>query len=36
VDLDVRSFFDSVPWDLMLKAVARLICPALFGPRDFG
>jgi group II intron reverse transcriptase/maturase len=23
VDLDVRSFFDSVPWDLMLKAVAR-------------
>ncbi|MCM3885170.1 group II intron reverse transcriptase/maturase [Frankia sp. R82] len=23
VDLDVRSFFDSVPWDLMLKAVER-------------
>jgi group II intron reverse transcriptase/maturase len=23
VDLDVKSFFDSVPWDLMLKAVAR-------------
>jgi len=23
VDLDVRSFFDSVPWDLMLRAVAR-------------
>jgi RNA-directed DNA polymerase len=23
VDLDVRAFFDSVPWDLMLKAVAR-------------
>jgi group II intron reverse transcriptase/maturase len=22
VDLDVRAFFDSVPWDLMLKAVA--------------
>jgi RNA-directed DNA polymerase len=23
VDLDIRSFFDSVPWDLMLRAVAR-------------
>jgi RNA-directed DNA polymerase len=23
VDLDVKAFFDSVPWDLMLKAVAR-------------
>ena len=23
MDLGVRSFFDSVPWDLMLKAVAR-------------
>jgi RNA-directed DNA polymerase len=23
VDLDVKSFFDTVPWDLMLKAVAR-------------
>ena len=23
VDLDIRSFFDSVPWDLMLKAVAH-------------
>ena len=23
VDLDVRAFFDSVPWDLMLKAVQR-------------
>ena len=23
VDLDVRAFFDSVPWDLMLRAVAR-------------
>jgi group II intron reverse transcriptase/maturase len=23
LDLDVRSFFDSVPWDLMLRAVAR-------------
>jgi RNA-directed DNA polymerase len=23
VDLDVRAFFDSVPWDLMLKAVER-------------
>jgi RNA-directed DNA polymerase len=23
VDLDVRAFFDSVPWELMLKAVAR-------------
>ena len=23
VDLDIRAFFDSVPWDLMLKAVAR-------------
>ncbi len=23
VDLDVKAFFDSVPWDLMLKAIAR-------------
>ncbi|MCA1680055.1 MAG: group II intron reverse transcriptase/maturase [Actinobacteria bacterium] len=23
LDLDIRSFFDSVPWDLVLKAVAR-------------
>jgi group II intron reverse transcriptase/maturase len=23
VDLDIRAFFDSVPWDLMLKGVAR-------------
>jgi group II intron reverse transcriptase/maturase len=23
VDLDVRAFFDSVPWDLMLRALAR-------------
>ena len=23
VDLDVKSFFDTVPWDLMLRAVAR-------------
>jgi RNA-directed DNA polymerase len=23
VDLDIRAFFDTVPWDLMLKAVAR-------------
>jgi group II intron reverse transcriptase/maturase len=23
VDLDVKAFFDSVPWDLMLKAVTR-------------
>jgi len=23
VDLDVRAFFDSVPWDLMLRAVAQ-------------
>jgi RNA-directed DNA polymerase len=23
VDLDVKTFFDSVPWDLMLKAAAR-------------
>ena len=23
VDLDVKAFFDSVPWDLMLKAVQR-------------
>ena len=23
VDLDIRAFFDSVPWELMLKAVAR-------------
>ena len=23
VDLDVKAFFDTVPWDLMLKAVAH-------------
>ncbi len=23
LDLDIRSFFDSVPWDLMLRALAR-------------
>ena len=23
VDLDVKAFFDSVPWDLMLKALER-------------
>jgi retron-type reverse transcriptase len=23
VDLDIRAFFDSVPWELMLRAVAR-------------
>jgi hypothetical protein len=23
VDIDVKAFFDSVPWDLMLKALAR-------------
>ncbi len=23
VDLDIRAFFDSVPWELMLKAVAH-------------
>ena len=23
VDLDIRSFFDSVPWELMQRAVAR-------------
>jgi len=23
LDLDIKSFFDSVPWDLMLRAVAR-------------
>ena len=23
IDLDIRSFFDSVPWDLMAKAVAH-------------
>lgn len=25
----MRSFFDSVPWDLMLKAVARHATPAM-------
>ena len=37
VDLDIRAFFDSVPWDLMLKAVSaphrpemdRAVCGAL-------
>ena len=23
IDLDIRSFFDSIPWDLMLKAVSK-------------
>jgi RNA-directed DNA polymerase len=23
IDLDIRAFFDSVPWDLMVKAVAH-------------
>jgi group II intron reverse transcriptase/maturase len=23
IDLDIRAFFDSVPWDLMIKAVAH-------------
>ena len=23
IDLDLRSFFDSIPWDLMLKAVSK-------------
>ena len=23
IDLDIRAFFDSIPWDLMLKAVSR-------------
>ncbi|MFL6187554.1 MAG: hypothetical protein ACJ745_22665 [Actinomycetes bacterium] len=23
IDLDIRAFFDSVPWDLVLKAVAH-------------
>jgi len=23
IDLDVKAFFDTVPWDLMLKAVAH-------------
>ena len=22
IDLDIRAFFDSIPWDLMLKAVS--------------
>ena len=31
LDLDIRSFFDSVPWELVLKAVAHHHRPAL-GP----
>jgi RNA-directed DNA polymerase len=27
IDLDIRAFFDTVPWDLVLKAVARHIAP---------
>src|SRR5436305_878217 len=27
VDLDIRAFFDTVPWDLVLKAVARHVPP---------
>lgn len=27
VDLDIQKFFDSVPWELMLKAVARHLDP---------
>jgi RNA-directed DNA polymerase len=27
IDLDIRAFFDTVPWDLALKAVARHIAP---------
>ena len=23
IDMDIRAFFDTVPWDLVLKAVAR-------------
>ena len=29
IDLDIRKFFDSVPWDLMLKAVAAPHRPAV-------
>ena len=35
VDLDVKAFFDSVPWDLMLKAVARHTDPEM-GPAVCG
>ena len=27
IDMDIRAFFDTVPWDLVLKAVARHISP---------
>ena len=27
IDLDIRAFFDSVPWELVEKAVARHCCP---------
>ncbi|GAA2427653.1 group II intron reverse transcriptase/maturase [Actinomadura vinacea] len=27
IDMDIRAFFDTVPWDLMLKAVAHHISP---------
>ena len=27
IHLDIRAFFDTVPWDLALKAVARHISP---------
>jgi group II intron reverse transcriptase/maturase len=34
VDLDVKAFFDSVPWELMLKAVARHVTPDPPNERD--
>ena len=43
VDMDVKAFFDSVPWDLMLKAVAatrpamgHVVCGALVESADAG
>ena len=27
IDLDIRAFFDTVPWDLVLKAVAHHVAP---------
>ncbi len=27
IDMDIRAFFDTVPWDLVLKAVARHLAP---------
>jgi RNA-directed DNA polymerase len=43
IDLDIKAFFDSVPWDLILKAVEHPtpgtlgVCgvPGCFGPRVF-